>query len=80
VIVIIYIGTKGLEKRSLAELSIKFLETNNHRHDFVPILPVATAVLRVYFLDVLSKLRNKRGTSTYDCLFTFIDRDFFLSN
>jgi hypothetical protein len=25
-------------------------------------------------------LRNKRGTSTYDCLFTFIDRDFFLSN
>ena len=76
--------------RSLAELSIKIVQTNKHlRHEvvykllkLVLVLPVATAsVERVFSIMnyVKNKLRNKIGDQYLnDCLVTFIEREFFL--
>ena len=76
--------------RSLAELSIKLVETKKHlRHEvvyrllkLVLVLPVATAsVERVFSVMnyVKNKLRNKIGDQYLnDCLVTFIEREFFL--
>jgi hypothetical protein len=76
--------------RSLAELSIKLVETKKHeRHKIVYrllklvlVLLVATAsVERVFSVMnyVKNKLRNKIGDQYLnDCLVTFIEREFFL--
>jgi hypothetical protein len=76
--------------RTLAELSVKLVETNKFdRHavvykllKLVLVLPVATAsVERVFSVMnyVKNKLRNKLGDQYLnDCLVTFIEQEFFL--